>query len=742
MPVRTKSTKFITVAQLVLIALVSFVLLRHSPHVKAVGIIMVNSKADNAADDGQCTFREAIISANTNTVSGVTPGECAAGSGADTINFAITGTADFINATKNGYTITLTSGLPDINSQVTINGYSQPDSSPNDAIAPNPLNGVLLIELNGENVVGEDGLVFTAGSENSLVKGLVVNNFASQDAFKLLASTITIQGNYIGTNPQGTLARPNGVGVNGMTTEPTPGINALIGGLNAADRNLISGNTDGTTATAGYPASGTTIQGNYVGVAADGLTPIANSTNGGSGSFSVDDASNVLIGGSQSTAKNVIGASLGHGLAPDLSSDVTIENNYIGLGYDGTTVLGSISGGSGSGLSISNMNGIVIKNNRVAGWNSGGISVNPGNDNVTVQGNLVHNNAGNIGAFGSSNVTITDNIVFNSDSISNISVSGFSGFGLATDMVSVRGNNVGYLLDGSAAPQDDAIGIYVNGDPSQVTLGGTQAGQGNRVRGQGLAGIAITSLTVQAFEVTATPNVTILGNTVTGTSVSVLSPNSGLGIDLGEGIDTDESPDGAPNTFNEIGPTVNDANDADTGPNNYMNFPVLNNFTQNGNQASVNLDLDAADSLNGQYRIEFFANDAPDASGYGEGQTYLGYVDISNGAGQDVTFTLPSSSSLAGKSISATTTAIDNESASGYGSTSEFSQVVSPTVVTGGGSQQQGDSGSGAQNGDSIVYGETLPRVGMGIGSLILLVAGTLATATYIRRKRVLKKLS
>ena len=45
----------------------------------------VNSTADIVADDGQCTLRETIIAANTDSASGTMPGECPAGSGADTI---------------------------------------------------------------------------------------------------------------------------------------------------------------------------------------------------------------------------------------------------------------------------------------------------------------------------------------------------------------------------------------------------------------------------------------------------------------------------------------------------------------------------------------------------------------------------------------------------------------------------------------------------------------------------------
>ena len=75
---------------------------------------------DNQSDDGECTLREAIIAANTNTASGATGGECIAGdAGADTIQFDITGVADFTVGLGDGYTIQPTSGLPGIKTAVT-----------------------------------------------------------------------------------------------------------------------------------------------------------------------------------------------------------------------------------------------------------------------------------------------------------------------------------------------------------------------------------------------------------------------------------------------------------------------------------------------------------------------------------------------------------------------------------------------------------------------------------------------
>jgi CSLREA domain-containing protein len=58
----------------------------------APATIVVNSLSDAVANDGACTLREAITAATNDTASGPAPGECAAGSGDDTINFTVTGT--------------------------------------------------------------------------------------------------------------------------------------------------------------------------------------------------------------------------------------------------------------------------------------------------------------------------------------------------------------------------------------------------------------------------------------------------------------------------------------------------------------------------------------------------------------------------------------------------------------------------------------------------------------------------
>ncbi|WP_162924731.1 choice-of-anchor Q domain-containing protein [Rubrobacter indicoceani] len=70
--------------------------------------IVVNSDADTVADNSECTLREAIISANTNAASGNMTGECAAGSGKDTITFDL---PDDTTITLGGEQLVISSAL-------------------------------------------------------------------------------------------------------------------------------------------------------------------------------------------------------------------------------------------------------------------------------------------------------------------------------------------------------------------------------------------------------------------------------------------------------------------------------------------------------------------------------------------------------------------------------------------------------------------------------------------------------
>ena len=111
----------------------------------------------NVNDSGAGSLRQAILDANANF-------------GDDVIEFNIPGSGL--------HTITLSSGLPAITQPVTIDGYSQPGSSPNTNPVGHGLNTVLRIEITG-NVAGpEPCLTVNAGNSNVLamiIQGLVID---------------------------------------------------------------------------------------------------------------------------------------------------------------------------------------------------------------------------------------------------------------------------------------------------------------------------------------------------------------------------------------------------------------------------------------------------------------------------------------------------------------------------------------------------------------------------------------
>lgn len=984
-----------------------------SQQARAATTIVVNSQVDTTADDGVCTLREAIIAANTDSASGVSAGECAGGSGTDTINFNISGPADFVNGGQNGYTIVPTSGLPDVSSHVIIDGYSQPGAQANTAVAPNPMNTRLLIEIDGSSAGATNALRLIDASDNSEIYGLVINSFSQGDGLSLFADNIVIRGNFIGVNPVGNTAQPNVVGINTNSSDPDAAKNVTVGGLNPADRNLISGNTSGTTGTASYPGTGWVFQGNYLGVAADGLTPIANSTNGGSGILSIDNCDDVIVGGSQPGAINVFGASLGHGIAPHNVNNLTIEGNYIGLGYDGTTVLGNVDVGSvGAGFALTDTTNATIVNNRFAGWKSEGIYIGLGNSDIDIENNTIFNNPGegiilqspnmnvadntvtgssldgiivgssdnsvlsntvsnntgrgiNITAddnsvlsntvsdntghgigissegnnvsfnevyengqsgvdvfaadntvsfneiyentqsgvsVSASNNSVTSNEIYGNDqsgvsvsasnnsvtsneiygngqsgvsvSASNNSVSANEIYGNDQDGITVSAsdnsvlsntvsnntghgisifadsnsvssnevsgngqngitvsgsdnsvlsntvsNNTGYgigvsdsdnsvssntvsgndqdginvtasnnpvigntvinntgfgvniaasqsivddnqisnnhgfanlyvgsvgapiadititgnkigtkangTLDGSYSQN---MGILVNGNVSDVVVGGNSPNDGNIIAGNSGNGVSVAQGIITGFGSATPSNITILRNSIFANIPGTIMgfPVQGLGIDH-YGITFDGS--FIPQSSTGIGPTPNDSSDPDVGPNNYMNFPVLNSATQNNQQLTVNLDLDAADTTdsNGAYRVEFFANDAADTSGYGEGQIYLGSAQVGNGNSQTISITLGNNIDLTGKVLTATTTALNNTTPSGFGATSEFSEALGNIqVIVSPADTNNSNTGSLPATGSNLID--------IAMMSMVLLVLGIVATVKSRRR--------
>ncbi len=227
----------------------------------------VNDAGDAAdidlADDGcdsdpaagnQCTFRAAIEESNDT-------------SGEDAIDFGI-GTTPTVK------TISPASELPEITEALTIDGYTQPGSTPNTLATGN--DAVHKVQLDGTNAgSGANGLEISG--PGSTVKGLVIRSFEGYcvTIASSGAAGHTIEGNFLGTTVNGSGARGNG----GVRIDNAP--DNVVGGTQPGARNVISGN-DGESGVSivGSGATGNRVEGNYVGTSADGRSDLGNVRDG------------------------------------------------------------------------------------------------------------------------------------------------------------------------------------------------------------------------------------------------------------------------------------------------------------------------------------------------------------------------------------------------------------------------------------------------------------------------------
>jgi hypothetical protein len=178
----------------------------------------------NTNNSGTGSLRQAIIDANDASTD-------------DTIKFDIPSTDSNCNATSDVCTISPTSLLPAITDKVTLDGYTQTGADANSAIT-NANNADLKIELSGASAPANAFGLAVSGADASgtTIKGLVINRFGEQGVFINAPNTI-IEGNFIGTDPTGTLDRGNvSDGVQLLSSGNT------VGGPANAAQNVISGN--------------------------------------------------------------------------------------------------------------------------------------------------------------------------------------------------------------------------------------------------------------------------------------------------------------------------------------------------------------------------------------------------------------------------------------------------------------------------------------------------------------------
>ncbi len=597
----------------------------------------------NKGSDGQISLREAILAAN-NT------------GGADTINFSIAGTGV--------HTINLVSVLPTITERVTINATTD------DSFAANGNRPAIV--LDGNNAAG-DGLALGASAGGTTIRGLVIRDFGGTGILIQAGSdNNVIVGNYLGSlTSAGTDAGAGEAnGGNGILVQ---GAGNTIGGSTPADRNVISGNGIGVLLVNG--ATNNKLQGNLIGLGADGSTAIGNSgagvslNNGGSAALVTGNLIGTDADGSNDAAeRNVISAN-GDGVVlanPEVTGN-RIAGNLIGTDASGMLDRGNTFDGVRleNGTHANTVGGSnAVQHNVVSGNNEDGIHVvdETSDDNV-LRGNWIGVNAagtamlgnGRNGIFivgGADNTVVGGAGTAEGNWIAGNAAVGVEVAGNASGTV-IQGNRIGTDLAGSADWGQVQDGIWLLGATGTL-VGGTVAGAANVIAFNGSGG---GGATYSGISVLGGPGIgnAILGNAIYG--------NVDLGINLGiQGV------------------TPNDANDADTGPNNLQNFPVLTQATVTATQITLAGSLNS--TANSTFRIELFANNGGDASGFGEGQVFIGFVNVATDGAGNVGFSTSLTAVVpVGRVISATATR-SNAGYTAFTDTSEFAANISAAPVS------------------------------------------------------------
>jgi hypothetical protein len=578
----------------------------------------------NTNDSGAGSLRQAIVDANNNA-------------GLDMIAFNIPGAGV--------HTITPLSALPAITGSVIIDGYTQPGAHAN--TLANGDDAVLLIELDGSLHPDSNIALLLQGAAagGSVIRGLVIDNWGR--GIVTQTDTLAIQGCFIGIDPTGLFARPNDIGVFADFNTPTSGMR--IGGNTPDLRNVISGNNSGI-----YFQSGTNqmVQGNFFGTNRHGTAAIANGT-----TITVQQSDDALIGGTTAAARNIIaGSGNGRGILLASAARTRIQGNFIGTDVTGTTALGFGNGAVvlDSGDSATQVGGLTATpgtppGNVISG-NGTGIYIGAVGSvtNTAVMGNLIGTDASGTSALGNlTGITIVDpsNAVGGTDPMARnvISGNGVRGILLQSQNNQIQGNFIGTDITGTQLLGNGGDGVEVQSNNN--TIGGTQGqNPGNLIAGNGGRGVHVSSST----------GIAVLGNSI--------HSNGSLGIDLGDD-----------------GVTANDHCDGDTGPNNLQNFPVITSAVKSGSNLLIEGTLDSVASST--FTLDFYANDACDSSGNGEGKTYLGSANVMTGANCIADFTganritiTPPSPVTSGQRVTATATDAN-------GNTSEFSSCSGPTAI-------------------------------------------------------------
>jgi CSLREA domain-containing protein len=426
--------------------------------------LTVNSDNDEVdqtgCDDNHCSLREAINAANGSP-------------GTNTIIFNI--------PTSGQHSIKPSTPLPALTESTIIDATTQPTQQP--------------IELDGSLTTDSNGLTITGG--NSIIRGMVINQFDLHGIRITGQGNNRIEGSSIGTEITGSISKPNGGGI-AIIDSP----NNIIGGNTPETRNIISGNNLDGIVIANPGSSFNRVEGNFIGTDVSGKMALGNGRMG------------VLVSHLEGTdvgaTRNVIGG---------------IEETVGGIGCSG--VCNIISGNRVDGINIFEANDNIVAGNLVGidveGSNTlsnGGSGINIGNSHDNIVGGSVEQ-ARNV---------ISGNVLQGIELVSD-------SMGQETYKNSIVGNFIGTNIEGTQSIGNTAgiVIVSINGGKTYDNLVGGTNGKSSGVACSGkcnlISGNREDGLIIQG---PGSANNKIMGNLI-GTTFNGIeglgNGNSGVFID-------------------------------------------------------------------------------------------------------------------------------------------------------------------------------------------------------------------
>jgi hypothetical protein len=596
------------------------------------------------------------------------------------------------------YNIHLTGMLPPLVVNGTIiDGSTQP------GFAGRPLIVVDASQIIPETFTSDTFLIYSASNQ---IKNLSFSGY-DFNGMTLIYGNATnniISGCWFGLDTAGTNAAPNafqGILIGGGAS------GNIIGGTNALQRNVISGNAQYGIFITDSNTTGNVVLGNYIGTDPTGSNAIPN---GLSGIFLGNSTSGNIIGSANPAGHNVISGNGQYGIWISNTVNNVVEGNYIGMNASGETALGNQDSGIGLFGGSQNFIGAPGAGNVLSGNVAYGIEIaNPVATGNWIEGNLIGldaagtNGIGNGDGFGGILLdgNTTGNIIGGTvPGARNVISGNFAGvFFVAATGNTVEGNYIGTDITGTNAVGNSLAGIYMPyGTPVNNLIGGSTASAGNVISGNDNYGVYLTdsgttsnwfegnNVGADATGTNALPN--YIGFIIFGgatNNVIGLKPNgTGLGNQIAfnywDGVEVgDATTAGISIRGNSMFANYNLGIDVINSANNNPTAPVITNAFGYIYDTVVGGTLSSQPSRN--YLIDFYRTPS---AGAGQGQFYLGTASVTTSGSGNATFAFTNTTgNYSGQYLTATAT-------DPFGDTSDFSTAVlatnfpAPSAIFGG----------------------------------------------------------